>query len=209
MKSELHPSSEIRQAGSQAFAGIVFYCTHILQQAQARDAQVGVYVTLLDVTEVDSAEFLSDQSSTLVAELKDSPPKETETIATADLSVVQVADDDDNITQVIDGKDAILADESPGGSISPIFLVGSTVLIGAGGLLSNSNDNDNGDDSSSTVSSSEPYDFARVGINPLDPNDDYLNSDFGVGVDRIIITSFSNKPTFWWVFYVSSDICLS
>ena len=168
-----------------------------------------MYVTLLDVTEVDSAEFLSDQSSTLVAELKDSPPKETETIATADLSVVQVADDDDNITQVIDGKDAILADESPGGSISPIFLVGSTVLIGAGGLLSNSNDNDNGDDSSSTVSSSEPYDFARVGINPLDPNDDYLNSDFGVGVDRIIITSFSNKPTFWWVFYVSSDICLS
>ncbi|MAR84302.1 MAG: hypothetical protein CMF55_05875 [Legionellales bacterium] len=188
MKSASQPSSEIRKAGYLTFAGIIFYCAHILQQAQARDAQVGVDVTSLDVTEVDSAESLSDQSSPMVAELKDSPLNDTETIATADLSVVQVADhdDDDDMTQ---GKDAVLADDSSGG-ISPIYLVGSTVLIGAGALLINSNDNDNdndnGDDSSSTVSSSDPYDFARVGINPLSTSDNYSDKDFGVGVARAL-----------------------
>ena len=182
MKSASQPSSEINKAGSLAFAGIVFYCGHILQQAQARDAQVGQDLSLMDVTEVDSAESLSDQSSTLVAELKDSPLNDTETIATADLSVVQVADNDDDASQE---KDSALASDQSDGGISPIFLVGTTVLIGVGALLINNDENDNSS-SPSEVASSERYDLDRDGMSTSDSDDDYFDDDFWVGVARSI-----------------------
>ncbi len=190
MKSASQSSSEIRKAGSLTFAGIIFYCAHILQQAHARDAQVGVDVTSLDMTEVDSAESLSDQSSTLVAELKDSPLNDTEIIATADLSVVQVADNDDDVTQ---GKDTASANDQSDGGISPIFLVGTTVLIGVGALLIN-NDENNNSSSPSEVTSSEPYDFHDRAYYPFKPDDVYSSEAYGVGVAQPMTTFAAYHP---------------
>ena len=99
------------------------------------------------------------------------------------MSIIQVADNDDDTTQ---GKDSALANDQSDGGISPIFLVGTTVLIGVGALLINSNNDDDSSSTSSTVASSESYTFVRDGMSTSDSDDDYFDDDFWVGVTRSV-----------------------
>ena len=107
MNSPLHTTSSARKAGLLSFAGIVFYCAHILQQAQARDQDV--LQENVDVSNDHNDNLTAENIMPQSMDDLDVHPISESAVASVDLSIVNVNDE-------ISGKDAIAVEEDEDGN---------------------------------------------------------------------------------------------
>ena len=160
MNSTSHTTSSARKAGLLSFAGIVFYCSHILQQAQARDQ--AVLQENVDVSNDHNDNLTAENIMPQSMDDLDVHPISESTVASVNLSIVNVNDE-------VSGKDAIAVeeDDEDGGAGIWLLLGGAAVIGGAVAA-------GNGGGSSSTQDSEDPVD-------PVDPvvnRDGYQYPDY-------------------------------
>tara|TARA_B100001093_G_scaffold297631_1_gene283805 strand:+ start:902 stop:4219 length:3318 start_codon:yes stop_codon:yes gene_type:complete len=139
--------STVKKTGAVAFSGLVFYLAHVLQQAQARDQQwldESTVATEKD-NEITDLQVHLDQTNPLV-QISEALPGEVPVMAHADLSVINVVDND-----VIDGKDAITIEDDESESGSLLWLLGGAAVIG--GIVAATSDGSSSSSSSSSAGS--------------------------------------------------------